>query len=96
MSVPFCRTKLFQIPYFNRIAKLWNNLPPFTRSSSSVSILRLYKHYLIALSNSFVHINALLEIILLVHQLAAINVSCCVLSIYALSFHKLFLLFNVN
>ena len=55
MSVPFCRTKLFQNSYFNRIPKLWNNLPPCTRSSSSVQIFKtaLYKHHLIALSNSF-------------------------------------------
>ena len=54
MSVPFCRTKLFQNSYFNRIPKLWNNLPPCTRSSSSVQIFKiaLYKH-LIALSNCF-------------------------------------------
>ena len=37
--------------------------------------------------------NALTVMILLVHQLAAINVSCCVSSIYILSFRKLFLLF---
>ena len=38
-----------------RIPKLWNNLPPCTRSSSSVQIFEtaLYKHYLLALSNSF-------------------------------------------
>ena len=55
MSVPFFRTKLFQNSYFNRIPKLWINLPPCTLPSSSVSIFKtaLYKHYLIALSNSF-------------------------------------------
>ena len=37
MSVPFWRTKLFQNYYFNRIPKLWSNLPPSTRSSISVS-----------------------------------------------------------
>ena len=41
MSVSFYKTKLFQNSYFNRIPKLWNNLPPCTRSSSSVQILRL-------------------------------------------------------
>ena len=54
MSVPFYRTKLFQKSYFDRTPKLWNNLPPNTCSSSSVSNFKsvLYKHYLIALSNS--------------------------------------------
>ena len=55
VSVPFCRTKLFHNSYCNHIPKLWNNLPPCTRSSSSVSNFKtaLYKYYLIALSNSF-------------------------------------------
>ena len=43
-----------------------------------------------------INVTALPVMIMLVHQLAAINVSCFVSSIYNLSFHKLFLLFNVN
>ena len=44
----FCRNKLFQNSYFNRIPKLWNNLPSCTRSSTSVSNFKsaLFKHYL--------------------------------------------------
>ena len=107
MSVPFCRTKLVQKSYFNRILKLWNNLPPNTRSSSSVSNFKsaLCKHYLNALSNSFcpdIYIifggpslpNALpvMTILLLLMSLG----TWCVSSIYFLSFDKLFLLFNVE
>ena len=40
MSVPLCKTKLFQTSYFNRIPKMWNALTPSIRCCSSVSTFR--------------------------------------------------------
>ena len=42
--IPKCRTKLFQASYFNRLPKLWNNLPLLIRSSYS---LRQFKSRLL-------------------------------------------------
>ena len=55
MVVPICKTKLFQNSFFNRIPKLWNMLPPSTRSSPSASSFKyaLYKRYWYALENSY-------------------------------------------
>ena len=55
MSVPLCKTKLFQGSYFNRIPKMWNSLPPTIRGSVSVSSFKiaLYKHYKSATNSSF-------------------------------------------
>ena len=90
MSVLLCKTKLVQKSYFNRIPKLWNNLPPNSRSSSSVSNFKsaLYKHYLIALSNSFcpdtynTYRTICPKCSACNDHLAAINVSWCVSSAY--------------
>lgn len=55
LFVPKCRTKLFQTSYYNRIPKLWNNLPCYTRSVESVNQFksRLFNRYSIALSNYY-------------------------------------------
>ena len=55
MSVPLCKTKLFQTSYFNRIPKIWNNLTPSIRCRSSVSTFRsaVYNRYSMALKSAF-------------------------------------------
>ena len=55
MSVPLCKTKLFQTSYFNRIPKMWNALTPSIRCCSSVSTFRsaVYNHYSKALKSAF-------------------------------------------
>ena len=49
------RTSLFRDSFFNRVVKLWNNLPLEIRKSSSISAFksRLYKHYFLKLRNVF-------------------------------------------
>ena len=45
LLIPKCRTKLFRTSYFNRLPKLWNNLPVYLRSCNS---LKQFKTHLIA------------------------------------------------
>ena len=45
LLIPKCRTKLFQTSYFNRLPKLWNNLPVYLRCCNS---LKQFKTHLIA------------------------------------------------
>lgn len=61
VHVPRCRTKLFQASYFNRLAKLWNNLPVFIRSSTSLAQFksRLLKFYKDASDKSYNQFNFL-------------------------------------
>ena len=49
------RTSLFRDSFYNRVVKLWNNLPIEIRKSSSISAFksRLYKHYFLKLRNVF-------------------------------------------
>ena len=55
MSLPLCKTKLFQTSYFNRIPKMWNALTPSIRCCSSVSTFRsaVYSHNAKALKSAF-------------------------------------------
>ena len=50
-----CRTKLFQTSYFNRLPKLWNNMPVSLRNCNSFTRFKshLTKHYSNALANSY-------------------------------------------
>ena len=51
--IPRCRTKLFQASYFNRITKLWKNLPSSVCASSSSNKYSLFKYYNNALNNAY-------------------------------------------
>lgn len=53
--IPRCRTKHFQVSYFNRITKLWNNLPSSERASSSSNQFKysLLNYYNSALNNAY-------------------------------------------
>ena len=55
LTVPKCRTKLFQASYFNRITKLWNNLPDSARTCTSDKKIKalLTKFYNEALSSTY-------------------------------------------